>query len=90
MTTVLLNALNSLWQVALVALVLGAGLPALFALGIRSLNSGRTVVAAGPGGELSKASRLGRAGASVCFAILIAAVLFGFVVIVYGKQLFGV
>jgi hypothetical protein len=83
-------ALHALWQVALVALVLGAGLPALFALGIRSLSASRTVVATGPDGQVTKASPLGLAGAYVCFAILIAAVLFGFVVIVYGKQLFGV
>jgi hypothetical protein len=87
---ILVKALDALWQVAVVALVLGAGLPALFALGIRSLNTGRTVVAVGPDGEVSKASPLGVAGASVCFTILIAAVLFGIVVIVYGKQLFGV
>ena len=90
---ILTTALSALWQVAVVALVLGAGLPALFALGVRSLNAGRTVaVGTGPGGQLdssSKPSAAGLTGAVICFTILIAAVLFGIVVIVWGKQLFG-
>ena len=46
---ILVKALGALWQVVAVGLLLGAGLPALFALGIRSLNTGRTVpVADGP------------------------------------------
>ena len=86
---ILTKALDALWQVLLVGLVLGAGLPALFALGMRSLAAGRTVTAdgqtfAGP------ATAAGKAGAVICFGICIAAVLFGIEVIVYGKQLFGV
>ena len=94
---VLVKALGSLWQVLTVGLLLGAGLPALFALGIRSLNSGRTVlVSAAAGGsagparaEVSKPSPAGLAGAIVCFSIVVLAVLFGIVVIIFGKQLFG-
>jgi hypothetical protein len=97
---VLVKALDALWQVLLVGLLLGAGLPALFALGLRSLNAGRTVtVTAGGGGagggaryagdDGSKPSALGLAGAIACFTILIAAVAFGIVVIIFGKQLFG-
>lgn len=89
---ILTKALDALWQVVLVGLVLGAGLPALFALGLRSLNVGRTVTA-GAGGyagsEVSKPSSLGLAGAVICFGILIAAVLFGIVVIVFGNKIFG-
>ena len=44
---ILLHALDALWQVALVALILGAGLPALFALGLRSLASNRPLTADG-------------------------------------------
>lgn len=85
---ILIKAFDALWQVAGVALVLGAGLPALFALGVRSLGSGRTLLADGP--ELSSnTSARGLTGAVVCFAICVAAVLFGIVVIVFGKQLFG-
>jgi hypothetical protein len=90
---ILTKAFDALWQVLLVGLLLGAGLPALFALGLRSLNTGRTVtVGAGGGGSLgetSKPSPLGLAGAVVCFAILVAAVLFGIVVIIFGNTIFG-
>ena len=94
MAAILANALQALWQVALVALVLGAGLPALFALGVRSLYSGRTVAVGAGGGQLDagagKPTAAGMTGAVICFAISIAAALFGIVVIVFGKQLFGV
>lgn len=91
---ILVKALGSLWQVLAVGLLLGAGLPALFALGLRSLNAGRTVVTAGGAGqggaaEVTKPSPTGLAGAIVCFAVLIAAVLFGIVVIIFGNQIFG-
>ena len=42
MAEILLKALDALWQVVVVGLVLGAGLPALFALGVRAMSSGRT------------------------------------------------
>ncbi len=88
---ILLKSLTAVWQVALGALILGAGLPALFALGIRSLYGRETLVATAGGGEpqLTKPSTLGRIGAAVCFGIVIAAVLFGIVVLVFGKQIFG-
>lgn len=89
MTDILIKSLDALWQVALVGLVLGAGLPALFALGVRSLNSGRVLTAGGTDAT-STASVAGKAGAYVCFGICLLAVAFGIVVIVYGKQLFGV
>jgi hypothetical protein len=94
MAQIFASALQALWQVALVALVLGAGIPALFAVGVRSLNSGRTVAVGAGGGQLGagsdKPTAAGLTGAVICFTISIAAALFGIVVIVYGKQLFGV
>ena len=99
---ILVKALDSLWQVLVVGLLLGAGLPALFALGMRSLDTGRTVTVgagaarAGTGGssvrggvDTSKPSALGLAGAVICFGIVVLAVAFGIVVIIFGKQLFG-
>jgi hypothetical protein len=88
---VLMKSLTAIWQVALGALVLGAGLPALFALGLRSLYGRETVVATVGGGEpqVSRPTAMGRLGAILCFGIVIAAVLFGIVVIVFGKQIFG-
>ena len=41
------KAFGALWQVLAVGIVLGAGLPALFALGIKVLSSGRTLAADG-------------------------------------------
>jgi hypothetical protein len=90
---ILAKAFDALWQVLLVGLLLGAGLPALFALGLRSLNAGRTVTAGGGGGyggaDTSKPSPLGLTGAIICFTILVAAVLFGIIVIIFGNKIFG-
>jgi hypothetical protein len=88
---ILTKAFEALWQVLLVGLLVGVGLPVLFALGVRSLNSNRHLVSVGATGEeITKPSAAGVAGAAVCFGICVLAVLFGIVVIVYGKQLFGV
>jgi hypothetical protein len=88
---ILAKALDALWQVLLVGVLLGVGLPALFALGVRSLNTSRQLVSVGSAGEeVTKPSPAGLAGGVVCFGLCILAVLFGIVVIVYGKQLFGV
>ncbi len=86
---ILTKALGALWQVAAVGLLLGAGLPALFALGVRSLESSRVPVSANGSDLATQASAAGKAGAAVCFGICILAVVFGIVVIVFGKQLFS-
>jgi hypothetical protein len=89
---ILTKAFEALWQVLLVGLVLGVGLPALFALGVVSLNRNRQLVSVGAAGgeEITKPSAAGLTGAVICFAICVLAVVFGIIVIVYGKQLFGV
>jgi hypothetical protein len=90
MTEILIKSLDALWQVALVGVIIGAGLPALFAVGVRALNTGGTVTTGGPpGGSGYRATGGGRAVAYLCFGVCILAVLFGIVIIVYGKQLFG-
>lgn len=81
MTIDILSILGSVWQVLLVGLLFGAGLPALFSLGMRSLASGPET-AEGPGA-------LRVTAAWVCFGLCIAVALFGVVVIVFGKQIFG-
>lgn len=85
---IVLTSLNALWQVLLVGLLLGAGLPAVFALGMRALNSGKSL---SPDGTLAvgTTSSLGRVGAMAAFGVVGLAVVFGIVVIVFGKQLFG-
>lgn len=88
MGEIFLKAFESLWQVLVAGLVLGAGLPALFALGIRVLGSGRTLATDGAS-YTTPPTGAGRAGSTVLFAICGAAVLFGIVVIVFGSQIFG-
>ena len=59
-------AVEAAWKVLLVGLVLGAGLPAVFAVGVRSLAWG-----AGGSAEVavdSSRTRLGRPVAALCFA----------------------
>jgi len=86
---ILVTALTAMWQVLAVSLLLGAGLPALFALGLRSLSAGRTVtVGATAATDSSRPSPAGMAGAIVCFGISIAAVVFGIVVIIFGQEIF--
>ncbi len=80
---ILLKALGALWHVTAAGILLGAGLPALFALGLRSLG------ATAPDGAAEPTSELGRLGAFLCFALVIVAALFGIVVIVFGKQIFS-
>ena len=87
---ILMKAFSALWQVLAVGLLLGVGLPVLFALGVRSLERDRQPVAVGAAGEeISKPSTTGLVGAVVCFGVCVLAVLFGIVVIIFGKQLFG-
>ncbi len=81
---------RSVLSVLGVGLLFGAGLPALFALGMRSL---ATIP---PGDDFDPDSdehppptTLGRIGAWVCFGLCLLAAAFGVVVIVFGKQMFG-
>lgn len=80
-------ALNAAWQVLLVGLLLGVGLPAIFALGVRSL------AASGAGGGLAGAKSpnpAGKALAYVCFFIIVVAVIIGLVALIadgFGKEL---
>lgn len=69
--TLMTDTLDSLWQVVAVGLLLGAGLPALFALGLRSLASG-----SGPEGT-SESTLMGKLGAAICFVVVVVAVASG-------------
>lgn len=88
MVDILAKSFDALWQVAVAALLLGAGLPVLFALGTKALSLGRPV---SPDGTrfAGPPTAAGRGVATVLFGVCVAAVLFGIVVIVAGKQLFG-
>lgn len=81
MSTLFWHALQGAGQVLMVGLLLGAGLPAVFALGIRAL-----AWAEGGKAEVSQARPrpIGKVLALVCFALVGAGVLFGLAVIVSG------
>ncbi len=89
---ILAKAFSALWQVLAVGLLLGVGIPALFSIGMRSLERGRVPAPAGATNvstDGTVASPAGKVGAAVCFGICILAVLFGIIVIIFGKQLFA-
>lgn len=71
---------NSLWQVVLVGLLLGAGLPAIFALGLKSLSVGAHT---NPDGT-STATPAGKAGAVLCFAVVLIAIIAGILMLMQG------
>lgn len=83
-----LDSLSALWKVALIGVLLGAGLPALYSIGMRGLGMGRALT---PDGQdyVGSATVAGRLLAYLCFAVAIAAVLFGITTIVFGTQIFG-
>ncbi|TQF68653.1 hypothetical protein FK531_12620 [Rhodococcus spelaei] len=72
----LTKTLDSLWQVVLVGLLLGAGLPALFAFGLRLLGSGTTATTEA-GSATTTRSPLAVAGAVTCFAVVVIAIVTG-------------
>lgn len=88
-------ALEGAWKVLLAGLLLGAGLPAIFAFGIRSLalndDGGPTVTA--PDGTPTKDGPVGPLGkvlATLCFGLVLAGVALGLTFIVasgFGKAL---
>ena len=79
---------NSLWQVVLVGLLLGAGLPAVFALGLKSLSAGART---NPDGT-STATTAGKVGAVACFAVVLIAIIAGILMLMQGflESSFGI
>lgn len=76
--------LTALWKIVVVGLLAGAGLPALFAVGLRalSLGSARGGASGAPaarasGGRTSARGPLGVAAAVICFAVVLAAIGWG-------------
>lgn len=84
MIEILAKAGHALISVVIVGVVLGAGLPALYGLGMRSLMLGRTV---GPDGEPNESARpAGLALALLCFGIVLAAIAYGILIIIFGGK----
>lgn len=69
----------------MVGLLLGAGLPALVALGMRSLAMGTGDGTTGVAEHGGRTSAAGRLGAALCFAIVGLAVVAGLIVLTASK-----
>ena len=78
--------LSALWQIIVVGLLAGAGLPALFAVGLVALNRpGPRAQAIGPDSDQVYAGNTaGLAIAAICFAVVLAAIGYGIYLIVAG------
>ena len=77
-------AVEAAWKVLLAGLVLGAGLPAVFAIGVRSLAWG-----AGGSAEVDVDARphsLGRPAAAFCFLVVLAGIGLGLTIILAAGQ----
>jgi hypothetical protein len=70
--------LTAIWQIVVVGLLAGAGLPALVAIGLRAL------VPSGAGHVMAGRNPGGVAIAAVCFAVVLAAIGYGIYLIVQG------
>ncbi|MFY2789872.1 hypothetical protein [Rhodococcus sp. MALMAid1271] len=72
------HTLDSLWQVVLVGLLLGAGLPAIFAFGLKALSVGEPSDEAAATGTTRVARPVvATAAAITCFAVVIVAIVAG-------------
>jgi hypothetical protein len=76
--------LSALWQIVLLALLAGAGLPALFAIGLRGLAMGgsksggpATAAADGESAQVISGNPVGMIAAGLCFLVVLAAIGWG-------------
>lgn len=76
--------LSALWQIVLLALVAGAGLPALFAIGLRTLavggpkaGDGSVATAEGGSGRVITGNPVAMAAAGLCFLVVLGAIGWG-------------
>ena len=79
--------LHALWRIVVVGLIAGAGLPAVFAFGLKALGMGEhdESSAAGSGGTVTiTRNPVGVGLAAVCFAVVLAAIGWGIYLIVAG------
>jgi hypothetical protein len=75
---------HALGQILLIGLICGAGLPALFAVGLRALSWGSPQASpVGPAQRVA-ANPIGAAIAGICFAVVLAAIGWGIYLIVDG------
>jgi len=82
--------LHALWEIVVVGLLAGAGLPALFAVGLRALSLPGSRGQAGNGGQVGEerivgGSVPGMVAAGLCFAVVLAGLGWGIYYIVAGS-----
>ncbi len=80
---------TSIWQVLAVGLLLGAGLPALYSLGMRALATTPAGFTVDDNADHVTAGPLRRTVAYTLFALCAALALFGVLFIIFGKTWFG-
>jgi hypothetical protein len=69
---------TALWQIVVLGLIAGAGLPALFAVGLRALSLGRRgQTVSGDSEALVGGNPVGVVLAAICFLIVLAAIGWG-------------
>ncbi|MCM3884434.1 hypothetical protein [Frankia sp. R82] len=81
--------LDALWKIVVLGLVAGAGLPALFAVGLHAISlSGRegaaTTDATGDDARIIGSNPVGIAAGALCFAIVLAGIGWGIYSVVAG------
>jgi hypothetical protein len=78
--------LHAIWKIVVVGLLAGAGLPALFAIGLRALSAGpRTAtVSSIDDDRVYGGNPIGLVVASLCFAVVLAAIGLGIYSVVNG------
>jgi hypothetical protein len=77
--------LSALWRIIVVGLLAGAGLPAVFAIGLRALNQ-RAGASAGPDDDrVYGGNPAGLVAAGFCFAVVLAAIGWGIYFIVHSS-----
>lgn len=72
--------LSALWKIVVIGVLAGAGLPALFAIGLRAINTtprGVTAAEAGDDERIVGGSVPGLVVAVLCFAVVLAAIGWG-------------
>ena len=78
--------LHDAWKVLLYSLVLGAGLPVVYALGVRALAIGGAGTAVPDGAPAVRRSPVGTVLATVCFLVVLAGVAVGLTYVIASGQ----
>ena len=73
---------KALWEIVVIGLLAGAGLPALFAIGMRALATPARGQPRPAGRELIGGDRTGSAIAALCFLVVLGAIGYGIYIIV--------